>query len=268
MNEPVVSICCLTYNHEDYIRSAIESFLSQETSFPVEIIIHDDASTDRTAEIVAGYRAQHPDRFVWLAQTENQYSQGVRGITARFVFPHARGRYIALCEGDDYWTDARKLQKQVEFLDAHPDFSGSFHETQQVFEDGSLGRVFGQKAPDIFTAADTFTTLSPFHTSSLIFRNRLGPLPAWLGQVVSGDMALFSIISALGPLRKLPGIMSVYRKHSRGITSLPTTTHRYHEQRIALMQYLNEFHGFRHDAKAQKVIASHEKLMAKEPPRA
>jgi glycosyltransferase involved in cell wall biosynthesis len=119
--DPLVSICCITYNHENYIRDAIEGFLIQETSFPIEIIIHDDASTDRTAQIIQEYEDKYPDLFVTVLQTENQWSKGGGSIYARFVFPLARGKYIALCEGDDYWTDPLKLQKQVDFLGDNPE---------------------------------------------------------------------------------------------------------------------------------------------------
>ncbi len=113
--EPLVSICCITYNHEDFIRDAIEGFLMQKTSFPIEIIIHDDASTDNTANIIEEYANKYPDLFVTILQSENQWSKGGGSIYARFVYPRARGKYIALCEGDDYWTDPLKLQKQVDF---------------------------------------------------------------------------------------------------------------------------------------------------------
>jgi glycosyltransferase involved in cell wall biosynthesis len=263
MAVPLVSICCLTYNHEQFIRDAVDSFLLQDTAFPVEIIIHDDASTDRTPEIVDQYAAMHPGRFVFIRQPENLYSQGVRGITARFLLPHARGKYVALCEGDDYWTDPRKLRKQVEFLEANPDFSGAFHLTQQIQFDGQPGRRFGEQAPDVMTTADTFSTVSPFHTSSIVFRNGVKQWPEWIGNIVSGDMAMFSIISSLGPLKKFPEIMSVYRKHPGGITSSALVIDNFHQKRIELMHYLNEFHQFKFDARARQVIQSHEREIAK-----
>lgn len=118
---PLVSVCCITYNHEKYIRDAIEGFLMQKTTFPVEILIHDDASTDKTAQIVKEYAENHSDLIITIFQTENQYSQGIKPWP-NFVFPRARGKYIALCEGDDYWTDPLKLQKQVDFLEENSDF--------------------------------------------------------------------------------------------------------------------------------------------------
>lgn len=120
-DRPLVSVCCTTYNHEKYIQETIEAFLSQKTKFPVEIIIHDDASTDRTAEIVKAYAEEHLDIIIAILQSENKYSQGINPWST-FVFPRARGKYIAICEGDDYWIDPFKLQKQVDFLEQNPGY--------------------------------------------------------------------------------------------------------------------------------------------------
>lgn len=259
---PMVSVCCAAYNHEHFIRATVDSFLMQDTAFPIEILIHDDASTDATADIVADYQAKWPNVFVHIRQPKNLYSQGVRGLTYKFLLPRTRGRYVALCEGDDYWTDPLKLQKQVECLEAHPDCAGAFHETQQLLADGTPGRVFGEKAPEVMTSVDTFSALSPFHTSSFVFRNQMATWPAWLGEVVSGDMAMFSILSSLGPLKKVPGIMSVYRKHADGITSSAGVVDNYHQKRIELMHHLDAFHGGKFAAKAREVIAYHERALA------
>lgn len=121
MTQPLVSICCITYNHELYIKKAIEGFLMQKTTFPIEIIIHDDASTDKTAEIIKGYADQNPNVIVSILQIENQYSKGL-GFIHKFVYSRARGKYFAVCEGDDYWTDPLKLQKQVDFLEKNPGY--------------------------------------------------------------------------------------------------------------------------------------------------
>ncbi|WP_320051494.1 glycosyltransferase [Anaerorudis cellulosivorans] len=123
----VVSISCLTYNHVEYIRDAIEGFLMQKTNFPFEILIHDDASTDGTADIIREYEAKYPDIIKPIYEIENQWEKGKRG-SAIFNFPRAKGKYIALCEGDDYWTDPYKLQKQVEILESHPEYNACFHQ--------------------------------------------------------------------------------------------------------------------------------------------
>ena len=115
----MVTVICLAYNHGPYIRDALEGFVRQKTSFPFEVIVHDDASTDCTPEIIREYAARYPGIIRPVLQTENQHSKGIP-ISRAFLFPLVRGRYVALCEGDDYWTDPLKLSRQVEALEAHP----------------------------------------------------------------------------------------------------------------------------------------------------
>jgi len=119
--QPKVSIGCITYNHEEFIRDTIENFLNQKTTFKVEILIHDDASEDKTAEIIKDYAEEWPHLFSLILQTENQYSKGKQPEVINLR--RAKGKYIAFCEGDDYWTDPLKLQKQINFLESHPDYS-------------------------------------------------------------------------------------------------------------------------------------------------
>lgn len=121
MGEPLVSIACITYNQGSYIKDAIEGFLKQKTTFPVEIIIYDDASGDRTATIIRNYANEYPELIIPIYQKENQRSKGINPIV-ELVFPKCHGKYIAICEGDDYWTDPLKLQKQVDFLEGNPDY--------------------------------------------------------------------------------------------------------------------------------------------------
>ncbi len=111
---PLVSICSITYQHAPYIRQCLDGFLMQKTDFAFEVLIHDDASTDGTEEIIREYEAKYPDIIKPLYEEENQWVKGRRG-SRTFNFPRAKGKYIAMCEGDDYWTDPLKLQKQVDF---------------------------------------------------------------------------------------------------------------------------------------------------------
>lgn len=126
MEDLKVSVICLTYNQKDYIRSCLDGILSQRTSFAYQVIVHDDASTDGTSEIIDQY-AKSNDNIIVLRQKENQYSQGLGLVGLQISLSKALGTYIAFCEGDDYWTDVYKLQKQVAFMDAHPEYSLCSH---------------------------------------------------------------------------------------------------------------------------------------------
>src|SRR5690625_1921775 len=116
--QPLVSVSCRTYNHEKLIRDAIEGILMQKTTFPIELIIHDDASTDSTADIIRDYESKYPHIIKPIYQEENQYSKGVK-IGMKYIHPKLKGKYYAICEGDDYWIDPYKLQKQINLLEEH-----------------------------------------------------------------------------------------------------------------------------------------------------
>ena len=113
----MVSVLCTAYNHEKYLREALDSMVNQETDFAYEILVSDDVSTDSTPDIIREYAARYPDKVRPFLMTENLYSQG-RDVYYEVFFPNARGKYTAFCEGDDCWTDPTKLQRQVDFLEA------------------------------------------------------------------------------------------------------------------------------------------------------
>lgn len=140
-----VTILCITYNHGPYIRNTLDHFVNQRVNFSYEILIHDDASTDGTAEIIREYAEKYPDVFVPILQTENQYSRGAP-VLAR-LYPKCRGKYVAICEGDDYWPDLDKLQKQFDFLESHPDYSGVAGVTEFFDDDDRVTRE-PMPAPD------------------------------------------------------------------------------------------------------------------------
>ena len=125
-NLPMVSICCITFKHEKYIRECLDGFIMQKTNFPFEVIVHDDASPDKTADIIREYEAKYPDIIKPIYQTENQYSQKIKPLW-KHVFPRCRGKYIAICEGDDFWCDENKLQMQYDFMEANPDYIWCMH---------------------------------------------------------------------------------------------------------------------------------------------
>ena len=136
-NDCLVSILCTAYNHEQYIRSALESFVSQKTDFAFEVLVNDDASSDGTAAIIREYEEKYPEIIRPFYQVENQFSKGIGYIYENIFYPNARGKYFAFCEGDDYWTDESKLQRQADFLESHPDYSACVHNTTLHYCNGS-----------------------------------------------------------------------------------------------------------------------------------
>ncbi len=136
-NKPLVSIMCITYNHANYIRETINGFLIQKTDFPVEIIIHDDASQDGTQDVIKEYEALYPTVIKTIYQTENQYSKKV-DFVKQYILPKIKGDYIAYCEGDDYWTDPLKLQKQIDILKRNQEFGLVFTDINRINEGGNL----------------------------------------------------------------------------------------------------------------------------------
>jgi glycosyltransferase involved in cell wall biosynthesis len=189
----------------------------QQTNFPIEIIIHDDASTDNTANIIREYQGKHPHLIKTILQRENQYSQGKKVFP--ITFKEAQGKYIALCEGDDYWTDPLKLQKQVDFLEANPDFAICFHKVK-ILEDGEFKEDYITKVPATVSTIDDLAWGNYIHTCSCVFRNRV---PEILGPNFSksplGDYYLHMMNAQYGKLYALDALMAVYRVHDASMWS-------------------------------------------------
>ena len=215
MQNILVSIYCTAYNHEKYIADAINSFLAQQTNFKYEILIHDDASTDRTADIIREYEKQYPDLIKPIYQTENQYSKV--GITTvdTINFDRALGKYIAVCEGDDYWTDQYKLQKQIDYMESHPECSLCVHA-------GYVVSAVNKKKQDINrpNKGDKSYTVEEviegggglFLTNSMLFPTRFGKIrPAFLENAPVGDYPLAINLSLQGKVHYIDEFMSAYR---------------------------------------------------------
>lgn len=258
MHDPLVSVSCITYNHAPFIRQCLDGILDQKCRFNFEVLIYDDASTDGTIEIILEYAERFPDIVKPLIQKENQYSKGIRGIAARFNFSRAKGKYIAMCEGDDYWVSTNKLQAQVQFLEENETFSATYHDTEVMYDEyNKKSHLFRNGLPDSLGTTGTLAFLAPFHTSSFLFRKDYLEIPDWMFNVESVDMAMFSIVSKRGRLKKIPAILSVYRKHSGGITNTsPHTTH-FNDKRIELMKYLDAYHDYKYKSKIKHVVDQH-----------
>lgn len=220
MSEQVmVSIICNAYNHGKYIRETLEGFVTQKTNFIFEILVHDDASTDDTADIIREYEAKYPELIKPIYQTENQYSKKI-GINKTYQVPRIRGKYVALCEGDDYWTNPMKLQKQFDFMEANPDYSlctcstDWYNMRSGVVEnkcraekdmDVTLEEIILEKHGRIFQYASYF-----------LKAEIIKEFPEWRIKFPIGDYPLAIQCALSGKVHMLADCMSVYRYYSEG----------------------------------------------------
>jgi len=213
MDSPFVSIVCEVFNHEPYLRQCLDGFLMQKTRFPFEVLIHDDASTDRSADIIREYEKEYPGLFKPIYQVENQYSKGVK-IWASIQFPRARGKYIALCEGDDYWTDPLKLQCQVDYLERHPQCSLCFHKVRIKADHQEQLTFFSHLQEREYSAREIYETWT-IPTCSVVFRAFDCRMDK---RVVFGDTYLWLLLSERGTLNCLNITAGVYRRHRGSAT--------------------------------------------------
>ena len=222
-NAPVVvSVCTITYNQHNFIKECLEGFLDQECNFRVEIVIHDDASSDGTSDIVKEYAARYPTIIRTIMQSENQYSKGVNPYYA-YVFPAARGTYIAICDGDDYWSDPAKLARQVAVLEAEPHTSITYGSVRALNENGEVVSHVGGARYDL--SPEDLKAASPINTLTVCFRNifRDAPPPVFLRNSPIGDLTVWGMLGYHGGGRYIADMPPAnYRIHEGGILSLLT----------------------------------------------
>lgn len=216
----------ITYNHERFIGQAIESVLSQKTDFEIEFIINDDNSNDGTFNVIKKYVNEHPKGHL-IKATRNHQNIGVHSNFFQ-ALEKASGKYVALLDGDDYWTDIYKLQKQFDYLEIHPNHSLCAHNVQIVFEDKSKQKGLFIKNPDFFGATGAKEILRDIyiHTSSMFFRNKVKSFPDFAIKGKSLDVLLQYLLTRDGSsVYTFNDQMSVYRKHSNGITNRDKPEH-------------------------------------------
>lgn len=212
--EVMASISCLTFNHEPYIRQALDSFLMQKTDFEFEILVHDDASTDGTGDVLREYEKSFPGKVRPLIQTENQYSQGIDNISGAFNFPRVRGKYIFMCDGDDYWLSMDKMQKQVDYMEAHSDCTLCIHSARidlvgRAFTEGQMRPYCGNK---VISPEEIVDKAAGYAMSSMAFPSRLvKKLPDYYVDCPVGDTPLQLMAAAEGRGYYMDEVMSAYR---------------------------------------------------------
>lgn len=222
-NEVTISVCCLTYNHRNYIKECLDGILMQECDFKFEILIHDDASTDGTREIIEEYQEKYPNIIKPYFQKENQWSKGKRGMNFHFNFSRVRGQFIAVCEGDDYWTDPLKLQTQITFLLENPSYAMTFHNAGLLLDGKMINNQSFTKIEDRdYNQLEVFKNWI-VSTASMCFRKEVIAHSAYVKMhaekdLIYGDNILLVTSAQIGKLRGLKRVMSVYRKHSEGVS--------------------------------------------------
>ena len=209
----LVSVSMITYNHEKFIAEAIESVVSQKTTFPFELVIGEDLSTDSTRAICIEMQKKYPDIIRLRLNDPNQ------GMMLNWInnIESGKGKYVALCDGDDYWTDPYKLQKQVDFMEANPDYAMCSHKVHTLMC-GHLDENIEMER-DVLTTEDIIMKDWGLLTASIFFRKEAHKTPDWYYTVKNGDFALQLIVSLSGKIKFLPEYMAVYRQHLGGMSS-------------------------------------------------
>lgn len=223
----LVGIYCITYNHKGYLRQCLDGFVMQQTNFRFVAVVHDDCSTDGTTDILREYAEKYPDIIHPIYETENQWSKhdGSIGRIMNAAFDELGCKYIALCEGDDYWTDSQKLQRQVDFMESHPDFSMCCHSAT----------VLNETDRKVDTACERMTTREYFPedafpkwqipTASIMYRHKLVmayPIVR-MQDFTAGDVVLILRCMHVGRVWGFEDKMSVYRMNPGGVTSREET---------------------------------------------
>ncbi len=220
MEDIAVSVICNTYNHEKYIRKALESFVMQKTEFAFEVLVHDDASKDKTAEIIREFEQKYPDIIKPIYQKENQYSKGVQ-ISLVHQYPRSKGKYVAFCEGDDFWTDETKLQRQFDYMEAHSDCALVSCKAIKVTENGDyLDEYINydfEKTKGILYFGDIIRQHGAISTASMFFRRSFYKENIdFLKSIKSFDYIVKTLLASTGYVYVLAQTMCAYRVAAMG----------------------------------------------------
>ncbi len=251
---PKLSILVPTFNHGKFIDQMLKGALMQKTKFDFDIIIGDDASTDDNALIINHYAQRYPNKVKAFLHPKNLGPSEPRELGGKnnvgFLFNQAKSEYIGLCEGDDYWTDSLKLQKQVDFLDNNLDYSLCHHQMEVVYEDNSPSHLFNAgNQIDTSIISDLLMDKTWFlGTASTVFRNVFtNGMPDWWWKTASGDLGIFMEVARYGKIKYLSETMGAYRKHRGGMTNIHTPQNRFFLQnRMEMFQNLDKYLGFQY----------------------
>jgi glycosyltransferase involved in cell wall biosynthesis len=247
-----VTVLLTTYNHEKYIAQALDTVLMQETEFDYEIVVLEDCSTDRTRDILLSYQMQYPGK-IRLRLAERNEPTNSRPFAEEFQA--SSSPYIAMLDGDDYWTSSKKLEKQVEFLEAHPDCVLCFHNAIMIYEDGRVpGRYNGLNQKPFSVLEDLWQYCFIASATPMLRKNVLDKFPEWYYTTPVGDWPLYMLCAQHGQIGYMDEILAVYRIHGEGIWSKQNKIQKL-ESLIAIYESMNANLGFRYNGIVQSRIS-------------
>ncbi len=267
-NEIKVSVLCTAYNHEKYIRKCLEGFVMQKTNFKFEVLINDDASTDNTAQIIREYEEKYPDIIKPIYQTENQYSKGIK-ITLNILSPLIKGKYVAFCEGDDYWCDENKLQAQFDIMEANPDCKMSIHRVGSCKENGEYKNCFkpqNNRENGKMSSRKYIETGFDYQITGVLlvakdYKQYAENPPAFKTMISVGDVPLMLYFGQLAPVYYFDKVMSIHRSNSIGSWSQKQQQNLndrvakfWLEQKLMMEEFDKYTNYIYHDLYEQKII--------------
>lgn len=249
-----LSIYSPVYNQEEYIEEMLDGILMQKTDFQFQVVVTDGCSTDNTRSILKKYANKHDNIKLFFRE-----SNSVQNVKSFQAVDSIRTKYVTICEGDDYWTDPYKLQKQVDFLDANTDYSICFHPVNVVYEDGRPSWILPEGIPSVTGFSDLMQK-NYIATNSVVYRWIFTQEKASLSfpvGIISGDYYWHLLHAKKGKIKMLPDIMGVYRKHSGGIWSSLTDDERHAKwglEEVMFFDAANRLGEFQYDKKMKKEI--------------
>lgn len=257
---PLVSVCIMTYQHVKYIKECLDGVLKQETDFDFEILLGEDDSTDGTREICIEYAKMYPEKIkLYLHHRDNNiFIDGLPSGRFNFIYNllNAKGKYIAICEGDDYWIDSKKLQKQVDFLESNSDYSMVCHSSNEIDAEGNAFKV-ATRSDDVIDLPTVLGQGWFIRTASILFRREALPtqLPKFFFNSFSGDYILQVIVLKNGNCKYLPEVMSAYRRHDGGVSqTIPSIQIKRWIKKLTLLDQLDTYTNLKYtkEIKRQK----------------
>ncbi|THU41532.1 glycosyltransferase [Niastella caeni] len=250
----LLDIPMCVYNHEKFIAQTIEGVLRQKTDFKYRLIIGEDCSTDASRPIIEKYLRSYPDKLKVFFHEKNVGPY----VNSKVVWKECVSKYVALCDGDDYWCDDTKLQTQVDILEKHPEYVGCFHNTEERYEDDDTASFLYCNYPTARTISFndlSFENVIP--TCSIVYRNQLfGDFPEWHSKLKMGDWPLHLLNAQYGDFWYLPKVMGVHRIHSNGIWTL--------QERERMRQYIIEAYNYMIEGFAHNKILQKQLMLAKD----